>query len=107
MLCKYGDFMKTENVKTSFYTAEDCVPYDHYINFTSKILVIRPDCLAPSSQQPKYQLFKCSFEGHYPSSRKNTRLIGHYLVDGVPENALHRSHIVGILKPEIVAELGI
>lgn len=97
--------MKIENVKTSFYTMEDCISCHHYVNFTSKILVIKPDYLAPSSQQPMYQLFRCSFEGHYPSSRKNTRLIGHYIVDGVSENALHRSHIIGILKPEIVAEL--
>lgn len=97
--------MKMENVKTSFYTMDDCIPCTHYINFTGKILVIKPDCLAPGSQQPAYQLFKCSFEGNYPSSRKNTRLIGTYAIDHCPENALHRSNILGILKSELVEAL--
>lgn len=99
--------MRLENVKLGLYTTHDCIPTTDYVNYTNKILVLKPNYLSEEYRVPALQLFYCSFEGDYPNSRKDTALLGTFPATGTSVSHIHRSDILGILKPELVDQLGL
>lgn len=98
--------MKKENIRLGFYTKDDCIPTTGYVNYSNKVLVVNRDYLDIEYRIPAFQIYFCSFEGDYGYD-KDTRLIGFYPADNKQGGSIHRSDIIGILKPELVEELGL
>lgn len=99
--------MNKENIKLEFYTQNDCIESTGYVNYEYKVLVIKPDYFSADIRIPAFQIFCCIIDGSIEDSFKDNLIIGFTPASGLNNESIHRSDVLGILKPELVQVLGL
>ena len=91
-------------IKTKFYTSEDCIANSYRHHYDGQILVLPVSSFSTEYQHPQYQLFRANGGFGCDPEKLGTAVFGKFLFDG-EECRYRRNDFIGILKPEIEAEL--
>lgn len=96
--------MKLGNIKQ--FTGEHVVEGSYREHFEGKILVLPISNFKQEYQRPEFQLFKAEAGFGCDPEKMGTAVFGKFLVDG-EECRYRRNDFIGVLKPELVKELGL
>jgi hypothetical protein len=91
-------------IKTKFYTGNDTVERSYSLGYEGQILVLPVSSFSKQYQEPQFQLFRANGGFGCSPETMGTAVFGHFIYDG-EECRYSRNDFIGVLKPELVAEL--
>jgi hypothetical protein len=91
-------------IKAEVYTSDECIQGSYSEDYEGKILVLPTQSFHPVYREAKYQLFRATGGFGCSPDTLGTAVFGHFIYDG-EECRYRRGDFVGVLKPELVAEL--
>lgn len=90
---------------TKIFTKEDVIPESQYKNFSGEWVILRTEgTLAEGYRSAKYQLWYCTGGFGADPSKMGTKIFGIFAYDNDAGMICIRSDILGIAKPETIAE---
>jgi len=81
------------------FSMDNCI--DDNLDYTDRVLVLKPDAIRDEYKSPKYQLFYATGGFGCNPMVLGTKVFGHFLIDG-EKTSFNRSDFFGVIRDDLI-----